>query len=94
MSNTATIVCDVAMTRRLYKVDPPVSFEKWDGRHHTSDYVVADYAPFPFDTGVPETMVFPADKDGRIVSLDDLACVSPSDGDLDAAIESMGYEVR
>lgn len=93
---SATVVRDISDHRRLYKVEPPVEYERLSGNRYrkaVTSYVVSDYAPCPFDTFVPETMVFPADRTGNVLDWGELSCIAPADSNLDAAVEKLGYKV-
>jgi hypothetical protein len=53
-------------------------------------HVVASSVLAP-DTGNPETMIFPADSQGRVLSFGELACVYELSHD--AALKQLGYEL-
>jgi len=68
----------------LYRLSEPVTYEVLDDetdeeRHEETEYVVASAVVAPF-SGV-ETLVFPADKEGNVLSWLDLAGVKAWDHD-------------
>ena len=93
----AHVVCNLTDTTALYKLDEPVPYYVVSGgrlRGRTTRYVVADYAADPFDTHVPEIIVFPANGKGKVLHACDLACIKPASiADLDRAIFALGYAV-
>lgn len=64
--------------------------EMWDIGDHNGFYV--DYNPCPFDTGVPETMVFPADPRRNAVKSWTEEGVWYEDATGGKAIRELGYE--
>lgn len=68
----------------VYKVTPRP--EGWN-----TDYVVASSVASAFDTGRPETMVFPATKTGRVKDWEQLGVVRYQDHA--AALRDAGWEL-
>jgi hypothetical protein len=66
---------------RLYKVTPPL-----DGHEHVAVSAVVAYSG-------PETYIFPADADGKVLSWGELDGSFRGDLDHEAALRLAGYEV-
>lgn len=67
MTKTAKFVREIVSKRavqRIYRVDPPVAFA--DDPSRSSRYVLVSATVVPI-TG-PETLAFPCDKDGYVLS--------------------------
>jgi hypothetical protein len=56
-----------------------------------SDYVVISALPCAFDTGRPETYIFPADSDGKILSYGELDGSRRGVCDHDVILSEIGY---
>jgi len=74
-----------------YKLTPPYLHSDWDDEEIEHDYVVSS-GVLAFGTG-PETLVFPANKKGKITSWGDIAG-SRGYIDPDQAIKEMGYKIK
>ncbi len=80
----------------LYHVDPPIEARliDWDGDERVHDYrfdfvVVSATVVF----GRPETFIFGADENGRVVSFNELQGSLRDVYDHKAALKAAGYEV-
>ncbi|HAM40550.1 MAG TPA: hypothetical protein DCP69_04245 [Candidatus Omnitrophica bacterium] len=77
----------------LYRLSPPMTWESWgeDNKptEHTTTHVVvsAVFAPY---TG-PETYIFPADKDGKVIDWGELDGSYRGGLDHEAALSNAGY---
>ena len=93
----APLVCQLSDTASLYKLDEPVPYVVVSGgrlRGRTTKYVVSDYSEDPFDSHIPEVMVFPSNGKGEVKHACDLACIKPASiSDIDRAIFVLGYAV-
>src|SRR4030042_1439614 len=97
MKKTATFIKDLDGFKgeaRLYKVSPPV---KWGGDYDGGDtgetkYLVVSgvYAMF----SGPETYIFPADENGKVVDWGELDGSFQGGIDHVRALENSGYTVR
>ena len=85
---------DPGSIHRTYEVDPPIIYERWGSDRmlkHEADFVCVDFA-YTRDRG-PETMVFPCDSRGRVISWSDLWCGRGDHASDGSALRDMGYEV-
>lgn len=73
---------------RLYKVDPPMTYE--DGRQ--TKYVVVSAVNVPFSG--PETYIFPADSHGKALSWLELPGSFRGALDHTRALEGAGYDIE
>ena len=85
--NTATFIKDMTTrtaTQKLYRMSPP---------HEGHEYVAVSCVQSAFDTGLPETYLFPADSDGKITDWGELDGSLRGSLDHEEAIRSAGYVV-
>lgn len=70
--NTATLIEGVENRpgKALYKVEPPMVGEDWEGKKSKHNYVLVSAVNAMF-TG-PETYIFPARKDGAVTDYGEL----------------------
>ena len=68
------------MDGRLYKLDPPVPTE----------FVLVSAIQAAFDTGMPETFIFPADEDGKVTSWGELEGSFQGGQDHEKALRGLG----
>lgn len=74
---------------RLYKVKPLVEF-----RGETTDHLMVSAIPLAFDTGRPETYIFPANSAGEIISWGELEGSFRGGMDHEKALRDAGYEIK
>lgn len=85
----ATRVCDglvreVGAVWSCYRLDPPLCGH---------EYVRASALAAAFDTGRPETLIFPSDETGEVTDFGELPGSLRGVCDPDEAIRNAGYEV-
>lgn len=88
MSKIATFIKDMTSrtaTQKLYRMSPP---------HEGHEHVVSSGVASAFDTGLPETYLFGAEADGKVISYSELDGSFRGSVDHDEAIRSAGYEVE
>lgn len=95
---TATFVRDVSDnfngTAHLFKVNPPIAFsDSWDEETLTTEYIVASSLTAAFDTGRPETFLFPTNEEGVILDWGELPGSQRGTTNIDAVLTEAGYEV-
>ena len=93
---TATFIRDVnpgaQQAQRLYKVDPPMEYDKWpEGIESKTQYVLVSAVDAMFSG--PETYIFPADEDGAVLDWCELEGSFRGALDHEAALDNAGYEV-
>lgn len=86
--NTATFISSRTSPTKAYQ-----AFFKLDVPLDGHEFVVASAIDYAFDRGMPETLIFPADKDGYITSWGELPGSIYDSADVNAAMESAGYVV-
>jgi len=91
---TATFVRKVTDWRsdaRLYRVDPPITYDNWGGgAPKTTDHVIVS-AVLAYSG--PETYIFPAMADGEAINMGELDGSQRGDVSHEEALEAAGYEV-
>ena len=81
-------------TAHLYKLSEPVTFDyEWDKDRDTknTNYVVVSEANIPYSG--PETHIFPADKEGEVISWLELKGSFRGELNHERALQNAGYEV-
>jgi hypothetical protein len=78
--------------QKLYRVDPPMEDERWDGTKRSYEFVVVSAVVVGFGEG-PETYIFGADAEGKVVDFSDLPGSFKGDLDHEQALRNAGYEV-
>lgn len=77
---------------RLYKVDPPIPQNEWDGEDTTThEYVVVSGVIAPFSGA--ETYIFPGDAEGNVVDWGELDGSFRGDIDHEQALVNAGYSI-
>ena len=80
--------------QRLYRMIPPVTYEKFNGGHFQTfetDFVLVS-AVDSSDHG-PETYIFPADRGGMVLSWTELDGSFVGDMDHGQAMTNAGYKI-
>ena len=80
---------DTGAEMRLYRLDPPMSPDHGD----PTEYVIVSALACAWDTGRPETLIFRADKEGKVQDYMDLPGSYRGGTDHNKALENTGYEV-
>jgi hypothetical protein len=75
---------------KLFRVSPPVNYR--DGEE--TNYLIVSAIPSAFDTGNPETYIFPANKKGEIVSWGELEGSYRGGMSHEKALLGLGYEIK
>ena len=79
--------------QRLFKLNPPVETPGYEyDEFYINEYVIVSCVVLPGDYGI-DTMVFPADENGNIISFTE---IDRTDGDWDfeKVLINMGYYVE
>ena len=98
MSNKATLIRELDTTStgatvKLWRMEPPLKDNSWDDEEPESHEFVVTSAVVASFSG-PETYIFPASKDGKILDFGELPGSYRGDLDHDRAIEGAGYVIR
>jgi hypothetical protein len=86
---TVKFVKEVWSGRRLYKLSESVETETGE----TTEYVVISAISRAFDTGRPETFIFPANRKGEITDWQEMKGSIQGVQDFDVAIRNAGWSV-
>jgi len=81
----------------LYKLIPPLKgyeYPEPDDEEGPFDFVVVSAVPAAFDTGIPETYIFPADETGEIQQFSELTGSFQGGMDHKRALLGAGYEIE
>jgi hypothetical protein len=90
-TKTATLMRDVSQqngargVQHLYRLDPPLL---------GAEMVVVSAIDSAFDTGIPETYIFPADESGQVADWGELPGSYRGAADHGQALRNAGYEVE
>ena len=96
-SKRATLLRDVSKQNRargsqiLYKVDPPMVDDHYDGSRTEYDHVIVSATDVMFSG--PETYIFPANPDGTIASWGELDGSFRGALDHEQALTNAGYSI-
>ena len=77
----------------LYSFDPPLTWSDTKGKEHKTKYAVVSAITSPFDTGRPETFIFPATRGGKVKDYLELEGSLYGDYDHKGAVEKAGYTI-
>lgn len=75
---------------KLFKVKPPAEYS--DGEK--TNFLMVSAIPCAFDTGRPETYIFPANKKGEVVSWGELDGSYRGGMNHEKALRDAGYEIK
>ena len=94
MKKTATFIKDldlysVSSDQKLYMVNVPVVYDE----DKPTDYIVVSACASAFDTGIPETYIFPSNKHGEIIDWSELEGSFRGSEDHDKALIDGGYTI-
>jgi hypothetical protein len=97
---TATFVRNIDGWRgdaRLYKLSEPVTFSSWDDEgkivETQTSFVIVSAISCAFDTGRPETYIFPANEEGNPLNMEELDGSFRGDMDHKKALTDAGYTI-
>ena len=96
MTGTATYIKRVLGATgdmRLYRLDPPISGEDYEGRSLTFEHVVVSATVVPFGSG-PETYIFGCDSEGESIDYGELDGSFRGGLDHAQALRNAGYEIK
>lgn len=77
---------------KLYKLSELVVCDPYNG-DDTTEYVVISALDYAFDTGRPETLIFPSDKDGEPFRMLEMNGSYRGGTSHEQAIEGAGWEL-
>lgn len=102
MSKQACLIGDLKTSpagaeQGLYKLSPPLLYPKYDYDletevEHSTEYVVVS-AVVAFDTGRPETFIFSADEQGKVIDWGELGGSYRGGMSHEVALKRAGYEL-
>ena len=75
--------------QKLYKLSEPVK----DGDGNDTEHVIVSAVSAAFDTGQPETYIFPSDKDGNVTDWGEMEGSYRGGTDHDKAITDAGWSL-
>ena len=79
--------------QRHYKLSEPMEWKDWENDQQcTTDYVIVS-SVVAFDTGQPETFIFPSDESGKVTDFRELDGSQRGTLDHEKALVNAGYEV-
>lgn len=79
---------------RVFRLDPPLSrFDDTVEETVIIDTVVVSAIREAFDTGLPETYIFPADEEGNVVDWGELPGSARNVHDVEGVLNKLGYTV-
>ena len=90
---TATFIKEITVWAghaKLYKLDPPMNTDHYDGGKKTTTHVVVSAACV---MGMPETYIFATDDNGKVANWGALEGSEKGDLDHERALQRAGYEV-
>lgn len=96
MTKTATYVrhlSDFNGEAVLYRVSPPLAYD-WEERGRDFEFVVSSAIFAAFDTGRPETFLFPADENGEILDWMELPGSTGGVADPTVPLTRLGYTIE
>jgi hypothetical protein len=80
--------------QRLYRLDPPIEgYGGYDQPNPTHEYVVVSALEAAFDTGRPETYIFPADETGHILSFGEIGASQRGTTSHELVVRESGYTI-
>jgi len=103
--NTATVVKELPVRaggkKILYKLSTPMIYDDLDDKgdeykevKKETEYVVVSSLSAAFDTGRPETYIFPADKEGHVVSWGEIGASQRGTTSHKKVLRESGYTIK
>jgi len=79
---------------KLFKVTPKIEWDNLSGSKPKTEYVIVSAISFAFDTGQPETFIFPSDKEGNPLNMLELDGSSRGTTSHEEVLNNAGYKIE
>jgi hypothetical protein len=101
MKGTATFIKDTSESFKgrasLYKFSPPMKYTRYEEEgeiENETEFVVVSSLERAFDTGKPETYIFPSDEEGKVLSWGEIGASQRGTTDHELVLNDSGYTIK